>query len=886
MKSTVRRRWELAAGGSSDLFDLVDAGSADLVAAALTGLPEQRRRAVGVELTEWFKTRRSTFWGSAKGTALAVAVVGCLPTAAQAAALLSRRSVAIDGDRAARLVRVVAVERGIDWLPELARRLADKLTRDVWLGHWRFVAGLLPADAAPPTGERFVELWVQSLGMPDRRRGAPVPLVDRLRADPLLPALLPRLFEIDGLGGPMMFDEVHTDWENRRRHVLPTALAQLAAEGVVDRAALLDGALGRLLRGDRPAALRAFTVLLHELQPTSQEVAARATDYLRLLADAPAPVAVMAQKALRALPDPEPEAVLAASREVLLRPDKALVRGQLAWLDRLVRRHPDRAAQIAEVIAVAAGHPAVDVRDRAAALTARHGPAPAAADAAPAAEPASAGGPAVAGARGDDLPHPGPPAPAPAPITDLDELTEEVAALVGTEHRGEPLDRILDGLVRLAPTDGPRLRAALDPVLARRHWAWANEHTWDPCCLCGLVSDLLETAGVPRPAAPQRGRWAALLAAVRRPGPAGPARELTRTDPRVPAPHALLRARLAEIGHHLGEPGHPGLLAAPTSANGALDPLALLERLTALGERQPWRWDLTQALLRLPTGVDDTLAGKAEALRTPAGDRMAAWLRAGGLPDPVARLVPQARRPRRVGHDWEHGQFPPRRIAVELRPPAGHPDPYGLLTVDPPPMETDHATWARMWPSVLPHHLGVVAAYVLPQVTAAADLDRRDGALALPLLAECGGTGGPAVDVALAYGLAARHGVDRVAALDALLGLAATGRLDAAGVGARLGDLGAGQLVKLTRAVEPLRDAAGAGAPRSVWRLLAAALPPLLAAPTPPRGLPDLLTLAAETATATGARVEVPGLAEVAGRGGSSRVVTEARRLHRALTAG
>lgn len=201
MKSTVRRRRELAAGGSSDLFDLVDAGSADLVAVALTGLPEQRRRAVGVELTEWFKTHRSTFWGSAKGTALAVAVVGCLPTAAQAAALLSRRSVAIDGDRAARLVRVVAVERGIDWLPELARRMADKLTRDVWLGHWRFVAGLLPADAAPPTGERFVELWVQSLGTPDRRRGAPVPLVDRLRADPLLPALLPGCSRSTGSAG-------------------------------------------------------------------------------------------------------------------------------------------------------------------------------------------------------------------------------------------------------------------------------------------------------------------------------------------------------------------------------------------------------------------------------------------------------------------------------------------------------------------------------------------------------------------------------------------------------------------------------------------------------------------------------------------------------------
>ncbi len=60
-----------------------------------------------------------------------------------------------------------------------------------------------------------------------------------------------------------------------------------------------------------------------------------------------------------------------------------------------------------------------------------------------------------------------------------------------------------------------------------------------------------------------------------------------------------------------------------------------------------------------------------------------------------------------------------------------------------------------------------------------------------------------------------------------------------------------------------------------MWRLLAAA--------PPPRGLPDLLTLAAETATVTGVRIEVPGLSDVAGRVGSSRLVTEARRLHKAL---
>ncbi|MEO3779242.1 hypothetical protein ABGB16_20825 [Micromonospora sp. B11E3] len=498
--------------------------------------------------------------------------------------------------------------------------------------------------------------------------------------------------------------------------------------------------------------------------------------------------------------------IVPASREVLLRPDKALVRGQLTWLDRLARRHPDRA----------------------------------------------------------------------------DELAEEVAALFGSPWNGEPLERILDGLVRLAASDGPRVRDALGAVVDRRHWSWHGEHHYDPCCLCGDVVDLVAaTVGMQNPA--RRGRWSALLAAVRR--TARPAAEpaLATTDPRVPAPHRLLRARLAEIGHHLGVPGRPGLLAAPTSADGGLDPLALVERLAALGDTAPWHWDLSQALLRLPADADEAVAGKAEALGTPAGDRLAAWLRAGGFPQPVARVTTVERRARRSGYDWEYDSLPAQRVVVELRPPAGYDDRHGLLTVEPAPIGVGYSGWARLWPSVLPGHPGVVAAYALPGVAATADMDQRDGAAVLPLLAESAGPGGPALDLALAYGLGARHGHDRVAALDALLGLAAAGRLDAAGVGGHLGRLVAGQSVKLSRAIEPLRDAAAAGAPLSVWRLLAAALPPMLAAGTPPRGLPDLLTLATETATSTGVRLDVAGLAEAAGRGGTGRVVTEARRLHRVL---
>jgi hypothetical protein len=93
----------------------------------------------------------------------------------------------------------------------------------------------------------------------------------------------------------------------------------------------------------------------------------------------------------------------------------------------------------------------------------------------------------------------------------------------------------------------------------------------------------------------------------------------------------------------------PGLVATPVRANGALDAGVLVERLAALGDREPWPGDLAQALLRLPAVVDEETAVRAEALRTPAGDHVAAWLRRGGLPRPEYRVVP-------VTREWNRGR--------------------------------------------------------------------------------------------------------------------------------------------------------------------------------------------------------------------------------------
>jgi len=103
----------------------------------------------------------------------------------------------------------------------------------------------------------------RTLPWPTRRGGCDGRcLLDRLRSDPFLDSLGPRLFEVDQAGELLL-------WDARPSHRLPAeqtwpgALAQLAAEGRLARAALLDRCLGRLLRGGRPATLGGF-VACHE----------------------------------------------------------------------------------------------------------------------------------------------------------------------------------------------------------------------------------------------------------------------------------------------------------------------------------------------------------------------------------------------------------------------------------------------------------------------------------------------------------------------------------------------------------------------------------------------------------------------------------------------
>jgi hypothetical protein len=833
----------------------------------------------------------------------ALAVIGTAPTAARAATMLLRRGLRdswqqIQFDRLTK----IAGARQLDWLGELGERLCARLpTRDVWDGgDWAFTAQVLQAGATqPPVTEGVVRGWLARLIRPRGERMPPLSM--RLRDDPYLDLLLPGVFEIDGMGA----DIYNATWGEGS--ALPKsgirfhdAVAALVVEGRLERKTTLAAIVDRLARGDKPNALRPFVLLHDELAPTVDEIAAHVLDYARLLAEGPGAIATLAQRCLRTLDDTgrlDLDTLLDASPPVLLRKEKTVVKAQITWLEKVARREPERAGDVFATIAAAFGHPALDIQERALTLIGKHLPGlPADAVARIADEStalsgdlpvraAALFGTAVVTETVAELPPYAGPAPMPAPITTVAELAEEIAVLVH-EESGVRWEQVLAALVTLH-ADGRRdeLAAVLPPLLDR-YPGDLTEHSWNEgTALACLGAAITAATGLPRDQGTHQRLYGAVRTAWQEGRRGGPNSELST------GPDGVLALRVAEIAVHLNGSMMPMLVATPTHVNGSLDAEVLLCRLARAEAEgwQPWSFDLEQALLRLPrAAVTADVVAQAAALTSPAGRQFAQWLAGGGLPDPVSELFVQ------VGERNARGEFlwdtaVTRRMAATLRPSrdGGLRLERQLLTLDP---ET-HPEWAPaqfeelpgVLTMVLPHHREVAAAWAIGELAALADQDQRGNGRLLPLLAECTGPIGPALAYGMAYTFGAKQESDRAAAVDAFLLMAAGTEPFAGAVGAALADLGSDSTVKLNRALPALTDIHRSGGSAAIWELLTAALPPLLEAGH--RALPDLLELATQVAVATGARTEIPGLAEAAARPGTSRLVQEAKRLQSTLTA-
>lgn len=846
-------------------FDVIaswmDAGDLTSLTAALLAVDEQDRRALAGRLRLYTlpDRPRSLFdpalsyeehqhrWRAEerrwpyRQAALRVAGAACLPRATDVVAWLRspRFWDPVPADAAEAVARVLQAP-GRPSAAAVARGLAGRLRPAQVDRQWPIVSALLRATGqTPPATEATVRGWLRETGL----------AADRLAADPWTPMMLPHAFSVPRVG-----DELDGSG--------PAALVRLCTVGGYDRAIMLADCLGRLGEGDRPGALRPFVALHRMMEPTLDETARRAQQYIGLLSSPHSTVAAIGQETLRALDDAgrlETGAVAEATFAVLARTEKKLVRPQLAWLDAALKRKPD--PELYAALLTGLGSPATDLAELTLTIAIRHLPAIGAAgrelladaavlldgdlrrradavlgDAAPGPVPT----PVIPSA-------PAPAAPMPAPFGSVDEVAAAAAVLVrrGREF-SDPvlLERLLDGLVRFARTDRDALAAALRPVI--------------PAHMGSPVIDLLRAI--------TDGHWT---------------KRFPQYVERMAPPYWMLAGRVNELGRQIPYTAPAGLLATPATVDGHVDParvLALLRAAEADG-LSPRPYDLSQALLRLPRTVDAAIADAAERLTTPAGRAFAAWLRDGGLPDPAVVI----RQPCTHGPGCGCTREDQRRTVVVT--PAGETAltvPPGLLDIDGGPSSLGDGG-AASWPMVLPNHREIIAAHLQPHL-ATAIADQRGGACAvLPVLARSGGPFGPAIALCLAHGLTAARPADRVAAVDAFLILAGRPDVDGGLVGRELAALFGTESLVLTRVVATLAEAMRAGAAPQVWDATRRLIPAVLAVTPAAPGTPDLLALAASAASAAKATATLPEVAAVAARGGRSRLVTEAARLVRTL---
>ncbi len=195
--------------------------------------------------------------------------------------------------------------------------------------------------------------------------------------------------------------------------------------------------------------------------------------------------------------------------------------------------------------------------------------------------------------------------------------------------------------------------------------------------------------------------------------------------------------------------------------------------------------------------------------------------------------------------------------------------------------EAEHLHW---WPSMLPSHREVAAAYLTPTL-----LQRYGDGPAVRAqarhLARAEGPAGAAFSAVLARALGDRSTQEPV---DVLLEVAARDELPAAEIGRQAGLLLASGEVRMIDMIAALDDAARRGGHAQVWRIAAAALPALLPAPgrRPRSGMTGFVTLARTAADWCGARGEIPEVRDMAARKGNSGLLREIRRLHDQLTGG
>lgn len=279
------------------LLDAVREGRVDDIKALLTRLDRGGRKAALEELKVLRKEARGWAWGERTRArkALLVAGAGCHTGAAGCATWLGARDMRDWVHSPYPWVLEVLGDRDPAWLADLARRLAARAVESD--AEYRLIAELARRAGCPlPASDGMVRAWAERVNGTRWQSRPEKPLIDVLRADAHLDVLVPHLLTMPELP-PVVA------WVDSRSPgaYWPAALTALVAGGRLDRAALLDSCVARLLRGGKPVDLRFCLLVVRGLEPTADEEAARVADWMAMAADGPSPVAGHAQEVLARL---------------------------------------------------------------------------------------------------------------------------------------------------------------------------------------------------------------------------------------------------------------------------------------------------------------------------------------------------------------------------------------------------------------------------------------------------------------------------------------------------------------------------------------------------------------------------------------------------------
>lgn len=387
-------------------------------------------------------------------------------------------------------------------------------------------------------------------------------------------------------------------------------------------------------------------------------------------------------------------------------------------------------------------------------------------------------------------------------------------------------------------------------------------------------------------------------------------------------PADILTLRLAELAAHIGDAGLVEPVSTPTNPDGWIDPDVLAARIAAAEAEgwQPWPLDFDQALLRLPDVPAPMAARAAHRLASPAGRRLAGWLR-GGRPtlpsgaDLVAedtsaayararirspRIQPLITLPETLARHSAHDPYASRSTGPLAPSTLIHLLRRGWY---PPRPLADGACWPVCWPTLLPGHpdLIAIAAAWHPRHP-----DAHGGSCPTPVLtrlAHAAQTRSTGIDIdsrgtlaAIARALTSRSPAKRADAAQALAVLATSGHFDAHRFGTALADFATRTDRQFLRTAVPALQAAmdRAVAPAigsAILGWLPAILPPAVNQPEPYTS--HLLNLAADALTSVRAPRQptpvadafvIDALMMLAGRTSRSLVSDAAQRLLAVLT--